>query len=240
MDLGLAVAPPIRGVLNMSDDEKIPPEGSADTNETAPSGGAQPESPTAVPRREFLDGAWKVLGLALIAEAGWTSYDLLHPAKATGFGGTVDAGPVSDYLKEGTVQYFLDGRFYVTQYKGGLRALYQKCPHLGCRVPFCDSSERFECPCHGSVYNLIGEYIQGPAPRGMDRFPIKIQGDRVIVDTSSVVEGPPRGVLTGPAAPTGASCVTGGEGSSSSTNPPASPTESGSSTGPTEMPSGGM
>jgi cytochrome b6-f complex iron-sulfur subunit len=230
----------------MSDDDKKEP--AVEPPQPADSGEAG--STQVVPRRDFLDGAWKVLGLALIAEAGWTSYDLLHPTAASGFGGTVDAGPVSQYLKEGTVQYFLDGRFYITQYQGGLRALYQKCPHLGCRVPFCSTSTRFECPCHGSVYNLIGEYIQGPAPRGMDRFPIKIEGGRVIVDTSSVVEGPPRGVLTGPAQPAGPSCVTGGEGSSSSSSPTsspsggstggASPTGSGGSTTPSETPSGGM
>jgi cytochrome b6-f complex iron-sulfur subunit len=169
----------------------------------------QPEEPDGktVPRRAFINGTWKVLGAALVVEAGWTSYALLNPPESAGFGGVVDAGPVEDFLKEGTVKYFLDGRFYVTQYDGGLRALYQKCPHLGCRVPFCDSSERFECPCHGSVYNLIGEYIQGPAPRGMDRFPIEIRDGHVFVDTSTIVEGPAQGILTGPADAAGPSCV---------------------------------
>lgn len=182
-----------------------------------------------VDRREFLNWSWKALGAALVVEAGWTSYDLLNPGKSGDFGGMVDAGSVSDYATEGTVQYFLDGRFYVTQYQGGLRALYQKCPHLGCRVPFCDTSKRFECPCHGSMYNIIGEYITGPAPRGMDRFPIKIQGDRVMVDTSTVVQGPDRGVLTGPSAAAGPSCL-GGE-SSSGGQAPSSPAM--------ETPSGG-
>jgi cytochrome b6-f complex iron-sulfur subunit len=180
---------------------------------------ADPESPDAtskdhagapgegLDRRDFLNLGWKVLGTALVVEAGWTSYDLLKPPPASGgFGGTVDAGPVSDYA-DGAVRYFLDGRFYVTSYRGGLRALYQKCPHLGCRVPFCQSSGRFECPCHGSVYNIIGEYVAGPAPRGMDRFPIAIRGERVVVDTSSVDEGPPRGVLDGPSAAAGPSCL---------------------------------
>jgi cytochrome b6-f complex iron-sulfur subunit len=158
-------------------------------------------------RRSFLSWSWRALGVALVVEAGWTSYDLLNPPASGNLGGLVDAGPVDEYLTEGTVQYFLDGRFYVTQYQGGLRALYQKCPHLGCRVPFCDSSGQFECPCHGSVYNLIGEYLRGPAPRGMDRFPIQIKGDHVFVDTSTVIQGPPRGTLQGPGPSTGPSCL---------------------------------
>ena len=52
----------------------------------------------------------------------------------------MDAGPVADFMEEGTVKYFLNGRFYVTQYQGGLRALYQKCPHLGCKVGECERS----------------------------------------------------------------------------------------------------
>ncbi|MDP9232960.1 MAG: Rieske 2Fe-2S domain-containing protein, partial [Actinomycetota bacterium] len=137
------------------------------TPETAP---ADEPSEGTVDRRAFLNRSWKVLGVVLLAEGAWTSYDILAPTKAGGFGAVVDAGPVGDFIKEGTVKFFLDGRFYVTQYKGALRALYQKCPHLGCQVPFCQSSGRFECPCHGSVYNLIGEYLAGPAPHGMDRF----------------------------------------------------------------------
>lgn len=171
----------------------------------------EPRDEEGLDRREFLNIGWKVLGAALVVEAGWTSYDLLKPPPASGgFGGLVDAGSVADY-PDGAVQYFLDGRFYVTSYQGGLRALYQKCPHLGCRVPFCEGSSRFECPCHGSMYNIVGEYLAGPAPRGMDRFPISIDGERVVVDTSGVVEGPPRGILDGPSQPTGPSCLGTGE-----------------------------
>ncbi len=161
-----------------------------------------------IDRRRFLNGTWKALGVVLIAEGVWTSYDLLNPASAAG-GGVIDAGPVDSFTQEGSATYFLDGRFYVTNYQGGLRALYQKCPHLGCRVPFCESSGRFECPCHGSVYNVIGEYIQGPAPRGMDRFKITIKDDHVWVDTSNVITGPSRGELSGPADALGPACIAG-------------------------------
>jgi len=184
-----------------------------------------------VDRRQFLNGAWKTLGVVLVGEGVWTSYDLLNP-EATSGGGLIDAGPVSDFEKEGSVSYFLNGRFYVTNHQGGLRALYQKCPHLGCRVPFCSSSQRFECPCHGSVYNLIGEYLQGPAPRGMDRFEIKIENDRVMVDTGSIFEGPARGVLTGPSDAVGPSCLAGEDGGSASGS-----SDMGASPGAAETPS---
>ncbi len=71
----------------------------------------------------------------------------------------------------------------------GLMALWQKCVHLGCRVPECLSSQGFECPCHGSKYNFHGEYFAGPAPRNMDRFAVELNdaGD-LIVDTGTVVQ----------------------------------------------------
>jgi cytochrome b6-f complex iron-sulfur subunit len=198
-------------------------------------GEIRPAENEGLDRRRFLNWSWKALGVALIVEAGWTSYDLLNPPASGAFGGLVDAGSVDDYMEEGAVRYFLDGRFYVTQHKGGLRALYQKCPHLGCRVPFCDTSKQFECPCHGSAYNIIGEYLRGPAPRGLDRFPISIEGDHVFVDTSSVVEGPSRGSLEGPSEPAGASCLEtgGGTGADASSAPEAGGASPGSSSGAT-------
>lgn len=71
----------------------------------------------------------------------------------------------------------------------GVMALWQKCVHLGCRVPSCVPSQGFECPCHGSKYNIHGEYEAGPAPRNLDRFGVEVNdaGD-LIVQTGTIVE----------------------------------------------------
>jgi cytochrome b6-f complex iron-sulfur subunit len=89
----------------------------------------------------------------------------------------------------------------------GYVALYQKCVHLGCRVPWCESSQWFECPCHGSKYNRVGEKQGGPAPRGLDRFPLEVSGGNIIVDTGNVQIGPPIGTNTTGQSPEGAPCV---------------------------------
>ena len=97
--------------------------------------------------------------------------------------------------------------------QGGIVALYQKCPHLGCRVPSCLTSQWFECPCHGSQYNQVGEKKAGPAPRGMDRFPITIAGNGdVSVNTaaSAIVPGPAIGTNTTGQEAEGPHCITGG------------------------------
>jgi cytochrome b6-f complex iron-sulfur subunit len=76
-------------------------------------------------------------------------------------------------------------------------ALYRKCPHLGCQIPqLCDKSHWFECLCHGSKYTVLGEKRDGPAPRGMDRFDTLMQGNVYVVDTSTIITGPPIGTAT--------------------------------------------
>ncbi|HZD04896.1 MAG TPA: Rieske 2Fe-2S domain-containing protein [Longimicrobiales bacterium] len=180
------------------------------TDETEPKEESAAEGP-GVDRRRFLGWTWKALAAGLAVEAGWTTYDVLVPRPAGGFGGEIEAGSEVAF-PEGEVRYFPEGRMYVTRVDGELVALFQKCPHLGCRVPFCDSSGRFECPCHGSVFNRKGEYLAGPAPRGMDSFPIRIQDGEVLVDTGEVVEGPPQGELTLDEPAAGPSCLGEGEG----------------------------
>jgi cytochrome b6-f complex iron-sulfur subunit len=89
----------------------------------------------------------------------------------------------------------------------GLMALFQRCVHLGCRVPWCTSSTRFECPCHKSRYNRWGEFQDGPAPRGLDRFALEVVDGNVKVLTGTVHTGPARtgNVLAEPAS--GPSCL---------------------------------
>ncbi len=91
---------------------------------------------------------------------------------------------------------------------GGIVALYQKCPHLGCRVPNCVTSQWFECPCHGSKYNQVGEKRSGPAPRGMDRFATEISADgSLVVDTGTIIQGPPIGTNTTGQEAEGPACI---------------------------------
>ena len=76
-------------------------------------------------------------------------------------------------------------------------ALWRKCPHLGCQVPqLCDQSQWFECLCHGSKYTILGEKRDGPAPRGMDSFPVTATDGTYVVNTREVVSGPPPGTVT--------------------------------------------
>ncbi|MCB0960079.1 MAG: Rieske (2Fe-2S) protein [Acidimicrobiales bacterium] len=159
-------------------------------------------------RRTVLRRAWQG-GAVLIGAAGaWTTWDLLQPLPTTGFGGTVRAVP-EDSVPEDSVLEVRAARAYLTRIDGDVVAISEKCTHLGCRVPWCDSSKQFECPCHGSVFNRAGERRAGPAPRGMDRYPVEIGGDGLVyIDTGSKIEGPPSGSKeTIDEPPAGSSCA---------------------------------
>jgi cytochrome b6-f complex iron-sulfur subunit len=87
----------------------------------------------------------------------------------------------------GNLQALLDNEFILKDNDGSYWvALYQKCVHLGCTVPFRDSCVSFKCPCHGSHYNVNGEYLDGPAPRSLDRFRISFDSGNVVVNTGDV------------------------------------------------------
>jgi cytochrome b6-f complex iron-sulfur subunit len=76
-----------------------------------------------------------------------------------------------------------------------VRALYQRCPHLGCKPNPCLKNFWLECPCHGSRYDRLGTKVDGaqygPAPRSMDRFSVSVDGDGALtIDTGKITLGP--------------------------------------------------
>jgi cytochrome b6-f complex iron-sulfur subunit len=78
-------------------------------------------------------------------------------------------------------------------------------------VPECETSQWFECPCHGSQYNRVGEKKGGPAPRGLDRFAMSVTGGVFSVDTGLIIPGPPIGTNTTGQEAEGPHCISGGE-----------------------------
>src|SRR5213593_660164 len=168
-----------------------------------------------VTRRQFLNrGIVQLFGIGLGA-FGAATIAFLWPSATGGFGAKI---VLPDSLDDILAQirdkrepyYYAPGRVYVNPYpkdalgkakkfysggvldgmNAGVVALYQKCVHLGCRVPWCKTSQWFECPCHGSKYNRVGEKKGGPAPRGLDRFAITVDGGQIVVDTKTIFQGP--------------------------------------------------
>ncbi|CAN5318424.1 hypothetical protein BH20ACT22_BH20ACT22_14290 [soil metagenome] len=184
----------------------------------------------AVSRRMFLNRAWTATFATFLGFFGMSTLSFLWPKLSGGFGTAITVGDAAEILKQvgpdsGYKPLFNpEGRFWLTYYDGTgdspvyaavgatelkVQALYRKCVHLGCSVPHCSKSMLFECPCHGSKYRLNGEYYGGPAPRGLDRFPVSVAAGKLVVDTGALEVGPPRGTNTWDkfAEPVGSLCV---------------------------------
>ncbi len=185
-----------------------------------------------VTRRQFLNRSVGGMFAFALSGFGAACIAFLWPTLKGGFGSKLAVGPLADSLAKMTETkapvYNPEGRFYLnpypksaldkakkvasysavmTGYQAGVVALYQKCVHLGCRVPWCATSQWFECPCHGSQYNRVGEKKGGPAPRGLDRFAVSVDGGNLVVDTSTTVIGPPIGTDTTGQQTEGPHCV---------------------------------
>jgi len=159
-------------------------------------------------------------GVALwLLEVTGGTLGFLWPNLARGFGGVITLGDFDTIaaneavpgatLREGAPSYFSIARAYIQLvdpargFENGespegdgaatnVMAIYQRCPHLGCKPNFCTVNYWFECACHGSRYDRLGIKVLelGPAPRGMDRFAHVVENGELTVDTSRINLGP--------------------------------------------------
>jgi cytochrome b6-f complex iron-sulfur subunit len=180
------------------------------------------EEELGISRRQFFNRGILVTMALSLGAFGAAAISFLYAKSAGGFGGTVNAGAslqdVLDYNQDNKQPYYVpEARTYLVPYpkddvakakevpqyapviegmEQGIVALYQKCVHLGCKVPWCQTSQWFECPCHGSKYNRVGEKRGGPAPRGLDHFVVTVSGSALSIDTSVPILGVPIGTDT--------------------------------------------
>jgi cytochrome b6-f complex iron-sulfur subunit len=166
-----------------------------------------------IARRSFLRvSAFAGLTLGVTAMlAGFLGFFNLR--KPTGFGGVVNIA-ASRIPRPGDEPVRVsEGKFWLVNLSGaqgdvlgvggtgGILALYWKCPHLGCSVPWSGSFSGaavnfpgvtgwFRCPCHGSTYSRAGIRVFGPAPRPMDTMALSVNADGSIdVNTGRITFG---------------------------------------------------
>ncbi len=182
-----------------------------------------PQLPVVSRRKVMLIGFWSAMGTLLLGIV-YTMLDIVYPRGVSGFGSTVFVGAI-EQLEPGKKLHNLDAkawivRFDATQAKrnpgaqeGSVIALYHKCVHLGCTVPFRPDFSRedprngetyagwFLCPCHGSTYSDAGVRVFGPAPRSLDTFDLIIKDGKMTVNTGKITTGstenPSRAILPG-------------------------------------------
>ncbi len=163
-------------------------------NERKNQAAAPPAAPATagggVTRRQMLRSSmFATIGAFFSTVAGGAGA-MFWPIKLTGFGAPIPVPKKVSEIKMGEVITVRDGKFYLTRSEDGLMALYWKCVHLGCTVPWNEAARKFMCPCHGSVYDITGQNLAGPAPRPLDYMEIQIQedGETIIVNTGKITQ----------------------------------------------------
>ncbi len=143
-----------------------------------------------VQRRTFVRNAALGAVGSVLAMTGAAFGMLLWPNKTGAFGSTLTVS-AADVPAVGAQPYRnIAGKFYLMHTKDGLLALYNKCTHLGCSVPWHgppDAENAFQCPCHGSMFDYTGVRTGGPAPRPMDYMAVTVDpSGNVLVNTGDI------------------------------------------------------
>lgn len=126
-------------------------------------------------RREFLYYIWGASMVVLLAQTtGAIIWFMLPRFREGQFGGLFPTDPASLPAVGSSPVLNPAGRFWLSNTEDGLLALSAVCTHLGCLYKWVPTNNRFECPCHGSKFQGNGTYIEGPAPRNLDRFAINV------------------------------------------------------------------
>ena len=150
-------------------------EAPASENQAAEDAAEDKEEKLILNRREFLNIAWLASLGILVAEVSGATLIFSYPIFREGeFGGIIpfkisqapeQLDPPANFPKQ---------KIWLSHTSTGLMAIFKICPHLGCLYAWNDQEFKFICPCHGSQYELDGEYSSGPTPRGLDYFAISI------------------------------------------------------------------
>ena len=165
------------------------------SEETAAEKDTVVEEKVSLNRQEAINLAWLASLGFLVLEVGGVAVLFAYPRFKEGeFGGIFTFGTVADLPEvEAEPLNFPKLKLWLTHTETGVIALYKVCPHLGCLYGWSDQDFKFICPCHGSQYQYSGDYIQGPAPRSLDRFAIQIVDSlsgEVLADNSASDFGP--------------------------------------------------
>ncbi|MBT3295844.1 MAG: Rieske 2Fe-2S domain-containing protein [Verrucomicrobia bacterium] len=139
-------------------------------------------------RRTFMTGGgWLTALLGAVGMAGLGSVAGLKPRVLPDPSAQFKIGPPQDF-PVGTVKVFEEEKVTICRDSEGMYAISLVCTHLGCIVTYNDSEQRFDCPCHGSKFTMLGKVTKAPAPRSLDWFKIStLPSGQLMVDRSITI-----------------------------------------------------
>ena len=158
----------------------------------------QPAPVEGTTRRSFYIGAIYSIWAAMAAAFGLPALAYLFlPPKVRKEEEWVEAGDISKLAANDPVEMTFrrnrtDGwkiirekstAWVVKLADGQVVAYGPQCTHLGCAYHWEEGKNQFLCPCHSSLFALDGKVTSGPAPRPLDRYDTKVQGNKLMLGT---------------------------------------------------------
>ena len=140
-------------------------------------------------RRSFL----LLVPLGIFASIAGAAFRFLRPRIAAATDRWLDVAPVSELtsrqpMSRKVVAEHIAGWSITTEEHNvfvlpvrGNQVVSPICPHEGCEVLWEQERNRFSCPCHESYFSADGARVSGPAPRGLDVLPTRIQDGKLQV-----------------------------------------------------------
>ena len=131
-------------------------------------------------RRGFLDA---LLAVGFVSTAVAIIYPvsrfLIPPQSGEPATASASAGKAAA-LKPNSGQIFKFGSrpgVVVRTADGDIRAFSAVCTHLECTVQFKPDTAQLWCACHNGLYDLGGNVVSGPPPRGLEQFVVNLRGE---------------------------------------------------------------
>ena len=147
-------------------------------------------------RRKFLEMAGLSMTLSLFGMSFFTSCsstedaDPATPPVGGGSGNgisvsgntiTIDLNVQQGLQTAGNWLLITNSRILVANVNGSFVALSSVCTHSGCFDSWTFGNNRFTCRCHGSVFDLAGQVLQGPANAPLRQFNTEVSGTNLVI-----------------------------------------------------------
>jgi cytochrome b6-f complex iron-sulfur subunit len=146
------------------------------------------EEDRGISRRRIIGYGWITATAVIVGEmTGGTLAYLWPKVRGEKAAKLLIAGKADDFQVE-KMAIFRREKLFINRTDAGLLAMSAICTHLRCIVRWNEAKKVFDCPCHGAHFNAVGEVLAGPPPRPLDIHPIKIVEDKIVVDTSKVIQ----------------------------------------------------
>lgn len=157
-----------------------------------------PKEEKGIPRRKFISlVSWGGL-VASLGNLGIGSLKFMIPKVLYELPAIFKIGRPEEFGLGVDTRFMKERRLWVVRDEQGLYVMLSICRHLGCTPNWIQDQQLFRCPCHGSIYDVYGNVVGGPAPRTLWRPAVSLDTEgRIVVDTLNRQDPDPKSTPRG-------------------------------------------